>query len=447
MLRALSAVAVGGLLVIASGSATLSAPPGGGGQLAFHSELNGKDSEIYLVDLAKLGSPVNLTNNPAKDVSPAWSPNGKELAFASDRSGSSKIYVMNPVSKSVTVLTLSGPASQSNPAWCTDTTIAFSAGGDIFIADRSSGGATNLTNSPGSTESQPACTPDGTRILFASGTASTRGIFDISYVGRIGSPRQISSPGWVTVDPAVNSTGTELVFFGRSPEGKQGLFSNRYKLDDTVNWNPKLRYEAPPPRELRLTKYNPQLGFSWTPQFKSRSSWLFGTDLPQGSAASTGTRSLFFFDYSRKAFQDLGYRSRFGEDANPAKRPLPTVYSRKNFVGIGGTTGADNLTFTFAKTIGVKSPNGLIERFFTDPDRTVIRSGYSIAYEPPFMNIIASMGSGNDRVTITVTGPPPAKKPVPKWLLDCAKGRDQVLIQKAAEPFFGFRSCEQITRR
>jgi TolB protein len=38
----------------------------------------------------------NLTNNDrVHDRSPAWSPDGKAIAFASERDGNSEIYVMN----------------------------------------------------------------------------------------------------------------------------------------------------------------------------------------------------------------------------------------------------------------------------------------------------------------------------------------------------------------
>jgi len=43
-------------------------------------------------------SPVNqfnLTNNPAIDYSPSWSPDGAKIAFWSSRDGNFEIYVMN----------------------------------------------------------------------------------------------------------------------------------------------------------------------------------------------------------------------------------------------------------------------------------------------------------------------------------------------------------------
>ena len=36
-----------------------------------------------------------LTNNPASDFKSSWSPDGKRIAFASDRDGDMEIYVMD----------------------------------------------------------------------------------------------------------------------------------------------------------------------------------------------------------------------------------------------------------------------------------------------------------------------------------------------------------------
>ena len=38
---------------------------------------------------------IKLTNHPARDGRPNWSPDGQQIAFTSDRDGNWEIYVMN----------------------------------------------------------------------------------------------------------------------------------------------------------------------------------------------------------------------------------------------------------------------------------------------------------------------------------------------------------------
>lgn len=50
--------------------------------------------DIFLLDI-NTGSTVNLTNSPKDDYSASWSPDGKTIAFVSERDGNKEIYVMN----------------------------------------------------------------------------------------------------------------------------------------------------------------------------------------------------------------------------------------------------------------------------------------------------------------------------------------------------------------
>lgn len=99
-----------------------------GRQLAFQSERDG-DPEIYVAD--RDGSNViRITDNPASDSAPAWSPDGARIAFSSDRGGNTDIYVMSAGGADVRRLT-EDPARDFSPSW--------SPGSDHFVFYRDAG--------------------------------------------------------------------------------------------------------------------------------------------------------------------------------------------------------------------------------------------------------------------------------------------------------------------
>ncbi len=63
------------------------------GLIVFESRRDG-NGEIYLSN-ANGRDQRNLTNDPAEDRNPVWSPDGQKIAFISERTGSGQIYVMN----------------------------------------------------------------------------------------------------------------------------------------------------------------------------------------------------------------------------------------------------------------------------------------------------------------------------------------------------------------
>ena len=64
-------------------------------RIAFVSDRDG-NAEIYVMDIDGKNQ-RRLTNNPNSDWFPSWSPDGKRIAFASDRDGNFnyEIYVMD----------------------------------------------------------------------------------------------------------------------------------------------------------------------------------------------------------------------------------------------------------------------------------------------------------------------------------------------------------------
>src|SRR5205823_2736437 len=52
------------------------------------------NSDLWLVTI-KDKKAVQLTRRPGRDDSPRWSPNGKTIAFISDRSGSAQVWLLS----------------------------------------------------------------------------------------------------------------------------------------------------------------------------------------------------------------------------------------------------------------------------------------------------------------------------------------------------------------
>ena len=54
-----------------------------------------------------------LTRDPASDLTPAWSPDGRQIAFLSQRDRNPEIYVMNSDGSGQTRLTRNGTTDDS----------------------------------------------------------------------------------------------------------------------------------------------------------------------------------------------------------------------------------------------------------------------------------------------------------------------------------------------
>ena len=115
--------------------------------------------------------PVQLTDNQDNDTSPVWSPDGRHIAFVSDRDGNREVYVMNADGNEQLNLTMD-PAGDWTPAWSPDgQCIAFSSFRDgnweIYVINADGSDPERLTRN-GALDYGPSWSPDGQRIAFVS---------------------------------------------------------------------------------------------------------------------------------------------------------------------------------------------------------------------------------------------------------------------------------------
>ncbi|MDD5700924.1 MAG: S8 family serine peptidase [Dehalococcoidales bacterium] len=172
------------------------------------------DSEVWVADAD--GSNIkNLTNNPAADELPAWSPDGSRIAFVSERDGISAIYVMNSDGTGTTRITDTSSANRS-PNWSPDgRQIAFESlrdgNSEIYIMNSDGSDVRRLTHSAGSID--PAWSPDGNQIAFCSFTQDPHNHDEIFLINVDGSElKKITDSAHGTSGPEWSQDGTKIVF-------------------------------------------------------------------------------------------------------------------------------------------------------------------------------------------------------------------------------------------
>jgi dipeptidyl aminopeptidase/acylaminoacyl peptidase len=152
------------------------------GLIAFVSKKSGND-EIYTMHLD--GSHVtDLTNNPAGDYSPAWSPDGSRIAFVSERSGNAEIFVMNP----------------------------------------DGSGLNQLTKTPGGDDGFFMWSPNGQKIAYISSTSQDFNMSQLYVMNVDGSGKVMLT----------NETGPYLLL-GWSPDGQKIIYQKQDLNSDTIN--------------------------------------------------------------------------------------------------------------------------------------------------------------------------------------------------------------------
>jgi TolB protein len=85
--------------------------------LAYVAERDG-NLDIWVLVVDGSGA-YRLTDSPAKDWAPAWSPDGSQLAFVSDRGGSHQIYAMQADGSGPRLLSDVSLGAEG-PAWSPD---------------------------------------------------------------------------------------------------------------------------------------------------------------------------------------------------------------------------------------------------------------------------------------------------------------------------------------
>jgi Tol biopolymer transport system component len=152
------------------------------------------------------GSDVRrLADDASSGVTPRWSPDGKAIAFVSDRDRTRDLYVMGADGQGLERLTVGSNVTRDPPLWSPDgSRIAFQiAGGanyDIGVV-RVLDGLRTLLASSSAYDGSYTWSPDGERVAFISGRDGFDGIYIVDADGQ----HSVRVTGTASLTPAWGS--------------------------------------------------------------------------------------------------------------------------------------------------------------------------------------------------------------------------------------------------
>ena len=175
----------------------------------------GRRFTLHVTDADGEGGQVALAS-PEAIISPAWSPNGKQLAYVSFESQKAVVWVQDLTTGQRRVLA-SFRGSNSAPAWSPDgerlaVTLSQDGLAQIYTIAAAGGAPVRLMRS-GGIDTEAVYAPDGRSLYFVSDRSGGPQIYR---VGASGSPvERITFDGNYNVSPAISPDGSLLAYVTR----------------------------------------------------------------------------------------------------------------------------------------------------------------------------------------------------------------------------------------
>jgi Tol biopolymer transport system component/predicted Ser/Thr protein kinase len=203
------------------------------------------NTDIWKIDLLR-GIRSRFTFDPAADMFPLWSADGKQIAFGSSRQGLQRIYLKaaNGVGDEHPVLDVQVGSGQACYDWSRDgryilyMSLGGSTGPDLWTIDLQASKASPFLQTPFN-ESQGQFSPDGRWIAYSSDESGRYEIYVRSFHGAAGK-FQISNDGGA--QPRWRGDGKELYYV--APDAKMMAVAVKTTGDSLEHDIPKVLFQS-----------------------------------------------------------------------------------------------------------------------------------------------------------------------------------------------------------
>ncbi|RIY39069.1 Tol-Pal system beta propeller repeat protein TolB [Neopusillimonas maritima] len=177
-----------------------------------------KRGDVYELQIADADgqNPQVMLRSKHSIISPAWSPDGKKLAYVSFELGKPVVYVQTlATGQRVPIANFKG--NNSAPAWSPNgdkMAVALSRDGisQIYVIDNDGSNLRRVMRSP-LIDTEPHFSPDGNSIVFTSDRSGSPQIYQVPVNG--GDARRITFNGSYNISPALSPDSNNLVYVTR----------------------------------------------------------------------------------------------------------------------------------------------------------------------------------------------------------------------------------------
>jgi TolB protein len=175
----------------------------------------GRRYALHVTDADGEGGQVALAS-PEPIISPAWSPDGRQLAYVSFETQKAVVWVQDLVTGERRIVA-SFRGSNSAPAWSPDgrrlaVTLSQDGLAQIYTLPVAGGKPERLTSSRG-IDTEPVYAPDGASLYFVSDRGGGPQIYRVPAGG--GNVERITFSGSYNISPAISPDGQSLAFISR----------------------------------------------------------------------------------------------------------------------------------------------------------------------------------------------------------------------------------------